>query len=536
MDKEKILSNIPSKPWIYIFKDSRDNILYVWKAKNLKNRVSQYFNPNSVRKQDMLNKAKKVDFFQVNNESEALYLEDNMIKKHQPPYNNLLKGSNSYSYIKITNEDFPQIFICKKKLKDSATYIWPKHNTIQLKKFLQYIRQVLQYRWCKKTQFQQSKLCSDYYFWLCKWWCVLPLLHEWKQEYTDIIKQIKQFFKWNTKSFSKQIKSLIQDAIDNQNFERAAKLRDIYLQIEQFSEQQNVVIDKNFSWYSVLSKPVWKYNVFVIINFFEWKIIDVITNKQLQEDLKNDSLIISLQNNFWDFIIEIEKQNSLFLIQKNNLWKKEKSEILNLLEKFFESYIISESFQEENLLNDLLKTIQIRYSLKNFPYQIECLDISHLSWSRTSGGLSCFVWWVPNKKLYRKYKIQTEISKSDDYWAIREVVKRRFDNTNKLLPDLFIIDWWKWQLGVLKEFFHQKEFEEIFSKVDFVSIWKWSARKRSSKSQWETEQIFYFDSNRQIKSIDLIYDSSDQILTKIRDESHRFSNYYRKQQMKKERK
>ncbi len=547
MDKEKILQNIPQKPWIYIFKDSRDNILYVWKAKNLKNRVSQYFNPNSVWKQDMLNKAKVVDFLQVNTESEALYLEDNMIKTHQPPYNNLLKGSNSYSYIKITNEDFPQIFITKRKIKDWATYIWPKHNTIQLKKFLQYIRQVLQYRWCKKTEFQKHKLCSDYYFGLCKWWCVLKesslserieesstTREQWLQEYTQIINQIKKFFKWNTKDFSNQIKTLIQQASEKENFERAAKLRDIYIQIEQFSEQQNVVISKDFSGYSVLSKIVWKYRVFVIVNFFEWKIVDVITNKQLNEDVENSSFKIMLEKDFWEFTQQELDKDTLFLIQKNKLGKKEQTEIIKLLENFFESYIISQSFQEENLLNDLLKTIQSKYKLQNFPYQIECLDISHLSWWWTAGGLSCFVWWIPNKKLYRKYKIQSEISKSDDYWALKEVIKRRFEWKNSWYPDLFVIDWGKGQLWVLKEFFGQIWFEEMFEKVDFISLWKWVARKRSAKSQWEKEQIFYFDSNRNIKSIQLDYDTADQILVKIRDEAHRFSNFYRKQQMGKE--
>lgn len=119
----------------------------------------------------MVSKAESLDFHSVNNESEALYLEDNLIKKHQPYYNNLLKADNSYAYIKITNEDYPQIILVRKKINDGSTYIGPKHNTQNLKKFLQYIRQVLQYRGCKTTQFKQGKVCSDYYFGLCKGRC-----------------------------------------------------------------------------------------------------------------------------------------------------------------------------------------------------------------------------------------------------------------------------------------------------------------------------------------------------------------------------
>jgi len=112
----------------------------------------------------MLEKADKVDFLIVKNESEALYLEDNMIKQHQPEYNNLLKADNSYVYIKITKESFPQIFLTRKKINDNALYIGPKNDTIQLKKFLQYLRQIVKFRGCKTTQFKQGKLCSDYYF------------------------------------------------------------------------------------------------------------------------------------------------------------------------------------------------------------------------------------------------------------------------------------------------------------------------------------------------------------------------------------
>lgn len=129
-----------------MFKDKKGNILYIGKAKNLQKRVSQYFAPNSLRKQEMLNKAATLDFLIVNNESEALYLEDNLIKQHQPEYNNLLKADNSYTYIKITHEQFPQILLTKRKIHDGATYIGPKRDSIQLKKFLQYMRQINKYR------------------------------------------------------------------------------------------------------------------------------------------------------------------------------------------------------------------------------------------------------------------------------------------------------------------------------------------------------------------------------------------------------
>ena len=126
------ISHIPQQPWVYLFKDSKGTILYIWKAKNLQKRVSQYFTPNSLWKQEMVAKASKVDFFVVANESESLYLENNLIKKHKPFFNCMLKWWNGYTYIKFSDSDFPQVLTTRNKKNDKATYIWPKHNTKEL--------------------------------------------------------------------------------------------------------------------------------------------------------------------------------------------------------------------------------------------------------------------------------------------------------------------------------------------------------------------------------------------------------------------
>lgn len=541
-----ILQNIPNKPWIYLFKDKKDNVLYIGKAKNLKNRVSQYFNPNSVWKQDMLNQANNVDFLQVKTESEALYLEDNLIKKHQPPFNNMLKWSNSYAYIKITKENFPQIFITRNRVNDWSTYIWPKHNTRNLKDFLQYLRYILKRRWCKKTEFNKWKLCSDYHFGLCHWRCskdACPNFLVSQKEYWDIIQIISHFFKWNTKPVEKEIKKQIKIASDNQHFERAAKLRDIYLRIESITEQQTVVLPKNIYGYFCQTQEISGRLVYIILNFYEWKIIDVIINKQKKEDLDEKSLKSVLELELGN-LKETKMENKiLFFNPSVKLNKNSTKEIVNLANGFLESYIISESFKDENLINDLLSELKSRYNFKNFPYHVECVDISHFGWSNTSGGLSWFLGWIPNYKLYRKYKIEKKINKNlwDDYEALKEVITKRFkpkdslsssndSELDKSLPDLFVLDWWKGQLWILRELLEEDWFKKVFEKVDFVSLGKWLARKTSWKIKGEKEKLFSFDKDLKIKSIDLIYDQPDQILIKLRNEAHRFSNSYRKQQ------
>jgi len=529
------IANIPHKPWVYQFKDKKGNILYIWKAKNLKNRVSQYFNPNSVWKQEMLNLAETVDFFQVKTESEALYLEDNLIKKYQPPFNNMLKWSNSYAYIKITNDDFPQIIITRNKIKDWSKYIWPKYNTRELKNFLQYLRYLLKWRWCKKTEFKKWKVCSDCHFWLCQWWCskqYFPDREQAKKEYSDIIYLIEQFFRWNTKPVEQEIKKQIQIAAENQHFERAAKLRDIYLQIENLVEKQTVVLPKDTTWYVCQIREISGWLVYTVLNFYEWKLIDVIINKKNKEDFDENSVLSSLESELGN-LEKNEIDGSVFYhTKKIKLNKTQTNDINALIDWFFDSYVVGESFRDENMINWLLATLQSKYSLKNFPYQIECVDISHLSWAYTSGWLSCFVWWIPNYKLYRKYKINAKIDvkSGDDYAALTEVITRRFQDTQNY-PDLFILDWWKWQLGILRDLLKQNWFQKVYEKVDFVSLGKWVARHTGWKLKWEKEKIFKFNDSLEIQQIDLDYDQADKILVKIRDEAHRFCNAYRKEQM-----
>lgn len=572
------ISHIPNQAWVYFFKDQTWNVLYIWKAKDLQKRVAQYFAPWSVWKQEMLGLAASVDFVIVQNESEALYLEDNLIKKHKPYYNNMLKWSNSYAYIKITNENFPQIFITRKKILDWSTYIWPKHNTIHLKKFFQYIRQVLQYRWCKNTQFKQGKLCSDYYFSLCKWRCVPAVIASNSEailnktisspesstilEYKKIISYITSFFRGDIHPIQKEILNQIDIAIASQNFERAAKLRDIYNNIDSLAESQTVVIDSDITGYIFKIKKIWNRLVYVLLYFYQWKLVDIIRHKFHTDESDLASIISAISNECGEFKLSPKDIDTglenIVWIQKAipKLSKSDLQHIDTLIEWFFDSYVISTSFEWENLNNELLSQIQSRYNLQNFPYHIECIDVSHFWWSWTSGALSCFLWWLAEKKYYRRYKINSTIlqqdkvlqldnetikqwnnwNNSNDYASLKEIILRRFAKTD-FLPNLFILDWWKWQLWIVREIYQSNpELQQIFQKTDFVALWKWEARKKSKI--WQSgkkgkvgEKIYYFDAHMDIQSIDIIYDQSDKILIKARDEAHRFANSYREKQM-----
>lgn len=146
--------------------------MYIGKAKNLKKRLTQYFARGSLRKQDMLEKAQKVTFMTVGTESEALYLEDNLIKKHKPVYNSLLKADNSYVYIKISADPYTHIYTTRRRIPDGSIYLGPKHSTRHLYALLHEVRKILRYRTCTKTVFSQGKVCGDYHFGSCAGRCV----------------------------------------------------------------------------------------------------------------------------------------------------------------------------------------------------------------------------------------------------------------------------------------------------------------------------------------------------------------------------
>jgi len=567
------LSHIPSSPWVYLFKNNKGQILYVGKAKDLAKRVSQYFTPGSVWKQDMLTKAHRVDFIEVTTESEALYLEDNLIKTNNPEYNRLLKWDNSYVYLKITKEDFPQLFLTRMRKNDGCTYIWPKNNTWDLKKLMHYLRQIYKYRSMKSWEFKQGKLSSDVYFWLDKWrsviakykddviarneaiqktWIIIDKSYaEYKEEYKQIVRSISSFFEGNTREIKKKITEDIHEAIKKQHFERCASLRDILNQVDARSEKQHVVLDPNYSGLIVRITPLQNFWVIILVKIFEGKMTDVIREKKSKEERSFNQMKASLEADFGemniignqDITIETtnSQQTTLISTSMKKIKKSAQHEIDILLQKFLDSYIASTTFDtEDNLTQDLLWELQKRYDLTRFPYQIECIDISHLSGSYISGWLTCMREWLLYKPWYRHYKIKTlediKGNYSNDFISLQEIIVRRFwlktSNDNIELPDVFILDGGKWQLSILQElcqiFPHLKE---IMNHTTFLSLGKGKARKESAKSSGNTEMIYYFNKQWDIESKALIYDTADLLLTKLRDEAHRFANKYRTTRM-----
>lgn len=571
------ITHIPHEPGIYVFKDKTWGVLYIGKAKNLHKRVQQYFTPWSVWKQEMLHRAHNVEYMSVHNESEALYLESNLIKEHQPPFNSLLKWDNSYCFIKIPKEDFPPILITRKRSDDGAIYIGPKHNRNNIKEFLQYLRQVLKFRTMKASIFRQGKLDSDFYFGLDKWWSVIAKLKtanknnkdlinyaqqqwliidktydQYRQEYADIVKQIVAFFRGNTKPIKQTILNHINESIASEHFERAAKLRDIYTKIDELAERQTVVVDQHISWTIGYVQVLGGWTVFVLFKVFEGKIIDVIKHKERADDMDMAAFVATVEKEYGE-MSRYDKtakncenpliMQSLFFVDKQitKIKQSVRASFFVLLEKSFEDFVAVSSFEKESMMNDILKALQKNYKLSAFPYRVECVDISHLSGWWMSGWLSCLVWWLKNPKWYRRYKIKsikTLDQQNNDYLALEEVILRRLWTKaiadGGYIPDLFIVDGWQGQLGVVQKLIQTwKIHPDVIQQTQFVGLGKGDARKRSGKNAGAKEELLVLSRNT-IQAYPLSYDESDKILITTRDEAHRFANAYRKKQMSKE--
>lgn len=587
------LSTVPTKPWVYFFYDAKQTILYIGKAKNLRARITQYFAAWSVWKQDMLHKAVKVDFVTVQSESEALYLEDNLIKKHKPVYNSLLKGDNSYVYIKITSDPYPLVMTTRFRHNDGSYYIGPKHSTRELYKLMQFLRQFLRYRWCSKTTFLQWKICSDYHFWTCGGRCVyakyaaqltdtttisdsatttkstpqaasphaalIERRHEMRPtqpsvnasfvpaytptealQYNITMQKILiDFFSGKTKPLQDEIKREIEECIVHQRFERAGQLRDVYNHMDSFTQKQSAVLSVMVTGKVMKITQIEGWFVVAIMHLYEGKVIDLLRLKYRAVDTDIGDIISDFQSEYGENVVdELTWATPGARVRTRSLRgiaAKLVREMDAFLDTVIEGMVASSTFEKDNIMNDILRGLQARYSFPRFPYMIECVDISHLSGWRTSGAVVCTREWLPYKHNYKKYKIKWGGDSSDDYASMREVLIRRWkwvDIEKEEFPDVFVLDGGKGQLGVIQALSEEFErFRDITRVVHFCALWKGDARKRSAKSRGAKEEVYWYDEQGNMRSQELIYDEVDRVLTALRDEAHRFSNAYRKKQM-----
>lgn len=468
-DKAKL---IPKNPGVYFFKNKNNEIIYIGKAKNLRNRVSSYFNKsNQNRKsQIMISHATQIEYLVVEDEVKALITEANMIKEYKPRYNILLKDDKTFPYIIITNELYPKVKIIRKKNlhKDGNMYFGPYTDVNYLRSTIKVIHQIFPVRTCNHDLKKHSRVSCFCGFCLSK-----NKIHV--EEYNDIIKKVILFLKGKNKVVKFFLNDLMIKSSESMEYEQAAKYRDQINILESFINNQkrlahdfydrdivHVSYNNNFGIGFVMRIRNGlligreRFNLKIVQNEFEV----VLHNFLIQ--YYNNTLEIPSQIIIDENLINqkvIEEWLTLKKGKKVNIIKPErgnKRDMLNLCIKN-SNFILKDKEIKNIKRNDQIPQtlIELKDSLnmKIIPKRIEAFDNSNIQGSSPVAGMVCFINGKPVKKDYRKFNIKT-VKGIDDFESMREVVYRRYKRQikeKKKMPDLILIDGGKGQLSAAKE-------------------------------------------------------------------------------------
>ncbi|MFA6296509.1 MAG: excinuclease ABC subunit UvrC [Patescibacteria group bacterium] len=520
-----IIKNIPNKPGVYLFKDSKKQVLYVGKAKDLKKRLNSYFqnqNALALDKIKMLDQAQNLDYILTTNELEALLLESNLIKQHHPKYNVLLKDDKNYKYIKIDyQDDFPKIYQVRKIEKGPAQYFGPFTDGYAVNQTLDLLQKVFKYRDCAKSlnkKFEQ-RACLKYHIKRCLAPCIGKVT---KEEYDQTIRQCELFLKGKQNQIAHDLEEKMKQASANKNFEQAAKLRDRLSDIKTIIKKQIVISPKqeNQDYISLFrhenefiinlftvrdGKLIGKENFPLKANFDsnDSELLESFIKQYYQKQLdRPEELILPETINDQDLI---EKWLKLTIIVPSIGKKKQMLDLgvknaIEYTKRKFDGSIIGEKIS-------ILKNLQKILNLETTPNRIECYDISNIQGKQATGSMVVFENGFPAKKEYRLFKIKT-IFQPNDVAMIKEVLDRRVHN-DWPSPDLIIIDGGKPQINAA---------------LEILSNHNWQTSLISLAKRFE--EIYTPNTE---KPINLPRDSKElHLLQQIRDEAHRFAITYHK--------
>jgi len=485
------LESLPALPGVYQFIDKHEKIIYVGKAKNLRNRVRSYFHStvDSPKTQVMVSKVEDFQLIVTDSEMEALVLENNLIKDLKPRYNVNLKDDKSFPYIRVTNEPFPQIFPTRDIIKDGSKYFGPYTDVKSMKASLRMINKLFKIRSCKyfiddeAIRKKKIKVCLDYHIKKCDGPCE-GLISE--IEYKDMVGEVVKLLRGKTEDLINELKEKMQIASSKFKFEKAAEIRDRIDQLQVYSDKQKIV-SNDFQDRTA--------SAVTAVGFYDGKEIIIET-----EPFEKDSLIEWLNTKAMKpvkFIIPQRKSEAMSLL---NMSKQ--NAILQLKE------IQLQRMKKEGNVPYVLSALKRDLHLKNIPKKIECFDISNLQGTDTVASMVVFVEGKPKKSEYRKFLIQS-VDGPDDFASMQEVIERRYSkliNENLPLPDLIMVDGGKGQLSSAVEIL-----DRIIGKDKYEII---GLAKR-------LEEVILKDVSEP-QSIPKT-SSSLKLLQHLRDEAHRFA-------------
>lgn len=518
--KVKSPENLPKKPGVYIMRDANDEIIYIGKAKNLINRVRSYFREKLDRPktQILMSHFDSLEYIVTNSEKEALILEATLIKKHRPRYNVQLKDDKRYPYVKITNEKYPRLIITRNITKNGI-YYGPFTDVTSVKKTVKFLKSLFKIRTCRNM----DGPCLNSQIDLCYAPCSGEIS---KEEYDEIINKIDLFFQGKYSVIVKNLKKEMAEAAENEQFEKAAVLRDQITSIEEIMEKQFVdLVDDDLDQDVIAIAPNDNEVVVIIMPIRNGKIVgrdDFLMSGSQYES--NSEILFAFIQQYYGFNRHIPKQillnepiddtelleEWLSDLRGNKVYikvpmKGVKLRLVNMAQKNAE-IIKHQKKAMENSLIELKKYLK----LDKLPRIIEGYDISNISGKFAVGSKVSFKDAKPNKKKYKRFKIETP--GPNDFAMMKELLTRRLKmiDTDEE-PGLIVIDGGKGQLGMACEVLDELNLAHI----PIIGLAK------------EFEEIYIPNSKRPI--IIPKNNKALHLLQQVRDESHRFAiTYHRK--------
>ncbi len=522
----KDVLNLPDNPGVYRFFNEEDVLIYVGKAKSLKKRVSSYFNKQSGvnrKTRRLVSEIKAIEVTLVNNEFDALLLENNLIKQNQPRYNILLKDDKTYPYICVSNERFPRIYSTRKFIPSNGTYFGPFASVKAMNNILRLINSLFTLRTCRFDLSAENiskgkfKVCLEYHIGNCKGPCE-ALQSE--ADYLDDVNQAIHILKGNLSIPKQFFKEQMTSAAQKLEFEKAQQYKDKLESVDRF-QSKSIVVSPNIAdmdVFTIVSDEKWAF-----VNYLRIKngTINLSQTSEIKKRLNESDeeilslMIIDLKDKFQSTAKEVLTNRELALNTENfklllpQRGDKKKLIDLSLKNALFakkEKYTSLENVKDKG--NRVLKQLQADLSLKELPVHIECFDNSNIQGTNPVASMVCFKMGRPSKKDYRHYKIKTVVG-PDDFGSMKEVVGRRYKrllDENEPLPKLIIIDGGKGQLNAACEALKELN---IYGEIPIIGIAK------RLEELYFPEDSFPIHIDKKSESLRLIQ--------KLRDEAHRFA-------------
>lgn len=524
---DTILRTLPSLPGVYRYLDKEGNVIYVGKAKNLKNRVLSYFRSDanlSLKTRMLVRKIADIKLIVVNNETEALLLECNLIKKYKPKYNVMLKDDKSYPWICISNEDYPRVFTTRHRKKDGSVYYGPYPSGRMLKDLMALIRQMFRYRLCTQSMTEESvakgrhKACLNYQMKLCDAPCVGYVSRE---DYMQTIGEIRRMLRGDFTQLKREMKGRMMRYADNLEFEKAQQVKEKIAMLDEYTARTAVISnsDTNVEVYacvgfdrSIMVNAMKVVGGCIIASFSQM----VECRLEETEDELLASFITQTRENLSWQAEEILLEHKIDLpddyVRQTVPVTSEKKQLLELCHRNA-LFAKSDRIKKETLLdperwsNRLVEQMQKDLHLPKPPYHMECFDNSNIQGNYPVASCVVFRNCKPSNREYKHFNIKTVVG-ANDFASMKEIVYRRYSrlkSEGKPLPDLIIVDGGKGQLSAAVE---SLEALGLFSLVPIIGIAK------------RLEEIFFpFD------PYPLCIDkrsNSLKVIQHIRDEAHRF--------------